>query len=54
MLNNEELTNQELLQLYRVAIEELPGSGARGRSWLAQIEAEIIERMGGYEEDFED
>lgn len=52
MLNNEELTNEQLLQLYKMAIEELPGSGAHGRAWLAEIEAEMIKRMGGYEKDF--
>jgi hypothetical protein len=45
----EELTNEELLKLYRVAVEDLPGSGARGRAWLAEIEEELFERLGGKE-----
>jgi hypothetical protein len=45
----EELTNEELLAVYKAAVEDLPGSGARGRAWLAEVEEELFERLGGRE-----
>lgn len=46
----EEMTNEELLAEYRAAVADLPGSGARGRARLAEVEEEILERLGGQEQ----
>lgn len=41
----EELTNEELIQEYKMAVENLPGSGARGRAWIANVEKELLDRL---------
>lgn len=41
------MTNEELVAEYRWAVENLPGSGARGRQWLAEVEEELFDRLGG-------
>jgi hypothetical protein len=43
----EGMTNEEVLADYRQAVENLPGTGARGRSWLAKAEAEMMKRLAG-------
>jgi len=45
----EELTNEELLKEYKRAIDNLPGGGAKGRQWVAEVEEELFERLGGRE-----
>lgn len=41
----EELTNEELLETFRSAVEELPGGGARARSWFYEVQNEVLSRM---------
>jgi hypothetical protein len=45
-----EYTNEELLHEYKAAIENLPGSGARGRSWFYAVDSELRKRLGIDEE----
>jgi hypothetical protein len=46
-----EYTNAELLAEFRAAIENLPGSGARGRSWFYAVDTELRKRLGVEEEE---
>lgn len=39
------ITNEELITEYKVAVENLPGSGAHGRTWLADVEKELLKRL---------
>lgn len=41
-----QMSNEELLDEYKVAIENLPGSGASGRSWFYAVDAELRKRLG--------
>jgi hypothetical protein len=50
MVDYSECTNEELLAEYRAAIENLLGSGARGRSWFYSVDAELRKRLGINEE----
>ncbi len=40
-----ELTNEELLETFKGAVENLPGGGARARAWYAEVKAELLIRM---------
>lgn len=42
----EELTNEELLELFRGASNDLYGGGARAREFFEEVKHEILERMG--------
>jgi len=41
----EELTNDELLEVFRGAAMDLVGGGARARAWYAEVKEEILSRM---------
>jgi hypothetical protein len=45
-----EYSNEELLDEYKAAIENIPGTGARGRSWFYAVDAELRKRLGINEE----
>jgi hypothetical protein len=50
MVDYSEYTNEELLEEYKASIENLPGSGARGRSWFYSVDTELKKRLGINEE----
>lgn len=41
------MTNEELLEAYKNAAQNLPGSGALGRAILAEVEEELLDRLSG-------
>lgn len=45
----EEMTNAELLDEFKRAVENIPGSGASGRSWYYEVREELEVRLSGQE-----
>lgn len=43
----EEMDNAELVEEYRRAVENLPGTGARGRSYHEIVKEVLMERLAG-------
>jgi hypothetical protein len=41
----EELMNEELLEVLKEAVEELPGGGAKARNWYCEVKEEVLSRM---------
>lgn len=41
----EEMPNGELLDEFKRAVENLPGSGASGRSWYYEVKEELEDRL---------
>lgn len=46
-MTNEELSNEDLLKLFKQASQELIGGGGRARSWYYELEEEVLSRMEG-------
>jgi hypothetical protein len=44
----EELTNEELLDVFKSAVENLPGGGAEAREWFEEVKKELLYRMAGW------
>lgn len=43
----EEMTNAELLDEFKRAVENLTGGGASGRSWYYEVKEELEDRLSG-------
>ncbi|XJZ25926.1 hypothetical protein ACF5W4_10990 [Bacillota bacterium Lsc_1132] len=41
----EELTNEELIDAFKAAVESLPGGGAYARSVYAEVYEELLDRL---------
>lgn len=47
-MTHEELSNEELLKLFKLASQELiANGGGRARSWYDEMEEAVLERMRG-------
>ncbi|MFD2628752.1 hypothetical protein [Oceanobacillus kapialis] len=46
-MTHEEMSNKDLLKVFRQAAQDLPGGGAHARSFYYDLEEEILSRMEG-------